>query len=476
MQNSKSIAPARDLSPHPWLLLLVASLAAWFPICRPYLRMGDDFHFAGWLLSGGIPLYFRQDGVWRIFGHELGHGAALANPLFPGVLALGTHVLASLLLLAILRKLLASGRLSLLLASIFAVYPWGSTALTWTSASTYALATMFFLAVLCVLLRTFPVSDSVALPLCIVLAAFSLFSNEALFFAILISGGFVLFRKDMPLTRRLLLAAAPAIGCFIWWVLYKIFPGQMPTEHIKLNPPTLLSGIYYQYTNLWVFQPWASAGTRNLLFFAWSRWQFAAGLILICAVLLCLYWMVPTPEAAPREATGDNRMLGFLLLLLMATVAIYAIGGGFSLDCRKKYPIIPVLLMAIGFAIDRYWPQTIKRPRINRATILTVTLCGIATTWLQIALWRYEATRLDLLVNLLSTQKNPGAVHVNWDSRIQAAWPHANQFWGAPVEDWVLSDAINFKNKIGSPPLYSPPIHSVTFDPKTFLWQPASTP
>jgi hypothetical protein len=468
-------APNRDCPDNPRLFLLVATVAAWFPICRPYLRMGDDFHFALWLLSGGIAHYFHENGVWRILGHETGALSTLANPLLPGLLATVTHTAAALLFLAVLRQLLSSKRLALLLALIFAVFPWGDTALMWACEYTYLLSTTLFLAVLCLLLRVFPLKDSAAVPLCILVAALSLFSHEALFFAMLISGGVVLLRDDgRPLKQRIPLAVAPAIGCCIWWVLYKIFPGRIPVERIKLDPRTLLSGIYYQYTNLWIFQPWASHSIRALLFFAWSWWQFAVAVILVCAVLFCFRRFLPRTTTNQAQAIRDNRMLIFLLVLLVATVAIYSIGGGFSLDSRKKYPIIPVLLMTAGYCIDRYWPRSIPPLRLHRVAILAVTVCGIATTWLQIALWRYEATRLDLLVDFLQTQPDQAAVQVHWDSRIQAAWPHADQFWGAPVEDWVRANAVDLKNLTSPPAQYSPAIEAVKFNPETFRWQPAS--
>jgi hypothetical protein len=395
--------------------------------------------------------------------------------MLPGLLAIATHTIAALLFLAVLRRLLASRSLALLLALAFAVFPWGGTALMWASEYTYLLSTTLFIAVLFLLFRVLPLRNRAAVPLCIFLGTLSLLSHEALFFAMLISGGVVLLRKDeQPLKQRLPLAAAPAIGCCIWWILYKIFPGSIPPEHIKLNLRTLLSGIYYQYTNLWIFQPWSSRGTRSLLFFDWSYWQFLAAFILIIAVLICFYRALPVSPAKPPQLIPDNRLVGFLLLLLIATVAIYAIGGGFSLDSRKKYPIIPVLLMVIGYSIERFRPRGIQPPRIGRPAIFALTFCGIATTWLQIALWRYEATRLDLLIDVLHTQRNPNAVHISWDSRIQAAWPHANQFWGAPVEDWVLADALRLK-AVQSPPVqYAAPIRALEFDAGQFEWKPGN--
>jgi len=462
--------PARKPLPNAWSFLGIAVLAAWFPICRPYLRVADDFHFADWLQSKGVPIYFHEDGVWRILGHELIHGAALAHPLLPGILALATHGIAATLLMLALRRMLSSESLALLLALIFAVYPWADEALMWASAYTYVLATTFFLAGLCLLLRVFPLKNAWAVPLCILCTVLSLLSHEALFFAQLVAGALPLVReRDAPLRERLTLAGAPVAGCGIWMILYRTFPGRMPAEHVVLNPRTILSGIFYQYTNLDIFEPWLRAGTRDLLFFAWSPWQFAAGALLITAVALYGRRALAGLRAETgREASAGNLMLGYLVALLLATVAIYAVGGGFSLDSRKKYAIIPVLLMGVGCGIERIAPKV----RVKSWVILAVVLSGILTTWLQIALWRYEATRLDLLIGFLRTQRDPAAVRVVWDSRIQEAWPRSTRHWGMPVEKWVLANAIRLDARLLPPALPHPQAAAVRFDAARFTWVP----
>jgi len=472
-ETSATLTSAKNKPFTAWTFLLLATLAAWFPICRPYLRMADDFHFAGWLLTGGPMVYFHEDGIWRMLGHELANGATLINPVLQGVLALCTHCVATLLLFVALRRLLVSEFLPLVLALVFAVFPWGGTALLWASGYTYVLGTALFLAAICVLLRAFPLKNSVAVALCIACSALSLFAHEALFFALLISGGFVLLREDASNGKgRLALAAAPVAGCFIWWSLYKVFPGRMPTEHIKLNPRTLLSGVYYQYTNLWIFEPWKSQSTRSLLFFDWSWWQFGIGIVLVCAVAFAIRKAITPSRHEPRPGNTDNRMLVFLLLLVVATVAIYAIGGGFSLDSRKKYPIVPVALMFAGYCIDRFSKKGHPHPHLRTIILPTLVLVGIATTWLQIGLWRYEAVRLDRLVNFLSTQPDPALVQVQWDSRIQAAWPHADQYWGALPEGWVLADAVRLKHLLAPATEPAQQARGLKFDPIQFTWVP----
>ena len=458
--------PVRDRAMR--IFLGLALVAAWFPICRPYLRVADDFHFAWWLMTGGIRLYFQEDGVWRILGHELAHAATVAHPLLPGVLAIATHCVAAMLLLAVLRRLLASESLALLLAAIFAVFPWADEVLMWASAYSYLLGTTFFLVVLCLLLGVFRLKRGVAVPLCVLCAALSLFGHEALFFALLVSGGVVFVREEgKGGMGRMMMAGAPAMGCGVWMVLYRTFPGRMPAEHVVLNLRTLLSGIYYQYTALEIFEPWMRSGTRELLFFGWSGWQFAGGAMLVWAVGLSARWALALP-GAEGTAKKNNGMLIFLAVLVVAMVAIYAVGGGFSLDSRKKYPIVPVMLMCLGYGIERFAP----RVRIHGGAILAVVLCGIATTWLQIGLWRYEAVRLDLLTDFLRTQKDPGSVRVEWDGRVQAAWPRSTRHWGTPVEQWVLTDAVRLKGALAPPVAYAGPVAAVKFDGERFAWVP----
>ena len=437
--------------------------------------MGDDFHFALWLMEHGVSVYFHENGVWRILGHELGNAATLANPMLPGIVSISTHWIATLLFFAVLRQLLDSEPLALLLALVFGVFPWGDTALMWACEFTYLLSTTLFLAVLCLLFRAFPLKASVAAPLCVLCAALSLFAHECLFFALVISGAVVFLRKDgFSARERLPMAMAPLIGCGIWWTLYKIFPGRIPPEHIKIQPRTLLSGVYYQYTDVWIFEPWKSPGTRGLLFFDWAPWQFAVGLVMVGAVVLFVHRAIaPSRGGAPRHPKANYGMFIFLILLVVAAVAIYALGGGFSLDSRKKYPVIPVLLMAVGYGLDRFMPRLLPRGRAFTTTALVMVLCGISTTWLHIGLWRYEAKRLDLLADFLSTQPDANNVTVEWDSRIQAAWPRSTQYWGAPVEQFVVRNAVELKRRLSPPAEYAAPVKAVKFDADRFQWEPA---
>jgi hypothetical protein len=462
-----------------YALVAIAALAAWFPICRSYLRMADDFHFADWLMNGGVRAYFHDYGVWRIFGHQVAAWSVFASPLLPGVLALLTHCAASLLLLAAARRLFVSGWLALCVALVFAAFPWGATALMWASAYTYALSTALFLAVICLLLAVFPIGDFVTIAGCVACSALSLFANESLFFAMMISGGLALLRRDRgDLIKNLPVAAAPAIGGCIWFGLYKIFPGSLPQEHPKLNPRTVLSGLYYQYTNLWVFEPWRNQSARGLLFFDWSWVQFAVGFSAIAAVGFTLIKLRPASDArrGAEASRADRRVLLFLFLLLTASVAIYAIGGGFSLDSRKKYPIVAIGLLFTGCCLDQF-PQVFAfGPRTWKTAVIAALGVGIATSWLQIGLWRYDARRLDLLVNFLSTQPDPDRVQVQWDSRVQAAWPHANQYWGAPVEAWVLADAVAWKRTVAPGKQVAPPARAVVFDPVSFTWEAVDAP
>lgn len=452
--------------------LVIAILASWLPLCRPYFLFADDFHFSEWLITEGIPIYFQELGVWRLLGHESVIGAMLLHPLASGVTGVLLQVTASLLFYALTRQFIHSRSLTLLLALLFAVYPWSEQNLAWAAAQTYVLATIFFFVVVAVMLEVFVLREAPAFLVCFFGALFSSLSNEVLFFELLVSGGFAFFSPRQRLLRqKAILAAAPILGCATWAALHLIFPGVLKLRGVVLAPRALVSAIVYQYTNLEIFEPWFHSATRSLIFFRWTPWLAVAVALLIGA----LFWSWKQNRAARSQTAVDSRtrdktLFLFFALLLLAAAMVYAISGGFSLDSRKKYTFIPILLWIAGCAIERIL-RLEKVSLIARRMILPVALVGIATSWLQIALWRHEVERFDLLLEFLRRQPQPSAVRIDWPSRIQEAWPHCDRHWGVPVADWIVENGISFKNVITAKPDLDPPAKSVHFDSARYVWQ-----
>jgi hypothetical protein len=457
------------------LFLALAVLAAWAPLCRSYIRFGDDFHFTTWLLNGGLPFYFRMHGVWRIIGHGLGNSLPLLHPVALGCVTLLTHLVCVLLFFQLGKELLGSTRLALLLSLLLGVFPWADQVLTWASAYSYLLATVFFLANLLVLHRHAKAGGSplCAGCLCFALTLLSLLTHETLFFALSFSGLIIWFLNGRDSYREWPVIFAPSAACVVWAGLYKMFPGEMTIEHPSLNPRTLVSGIYYQYTNWEIFEPWWKAGARRLIYFDWSSGMILAAIVLVFAFVAAGWSRKQPAPDAERNPARENRLLIFCVLLLFSGIAIYAIGGGFSLDSRKKYTLIPLLLLVGGTTLRRAGLSARVGSVLNPRTLVFVGLIGIFTTWLQISLWRFEAKRMDLLAIALAAQPpNWGErIAIRWESAIQEAWPRSSQHWGVPVEDSMIRDAVELKMKLAPPAATDPAVTTLRFNPNRFVWE-----
>ncbi len=142
-----AVAPALALA-----MLLALALLAWWPLFEARPALADDYLF-GPTAKLGVAPYWRIYGIWRIAGHPVPFWVRDFIPHGDRALALLAHLGAVTLFYALLRRLVASEPLQLAAALVFATMPFGFQALTWNSALTFALSTIWTLAALFVTLR-----------------------------------------------------------------------------------------------------------------------------------------------------------------------------------------------------------------------------------------------------------------------------------------------------------------------------------
>ncbi|HEV7403796.1 MAG TPA: hypothetical protein VGO11_12745, partial [Chthoniobacteraceae bacterium] len=141
------VAPALALA-----VLLATALLAWWPLLGARPALADDYLF-GPIAKGGVAPYWHIYGIWRIAGHPVPFWVRDLIPHGDRALALLAHLGAVTLFYALLRRLVASEPLQLAAALVFATMPFGFQALTWNSALTFAMSTIWTLAALFVTLR-----------------------------------------------------------------------------------------------------------------------------------------------------------------------------------------------------------------------------------------------------------------------------------------------------------------------------------
>jgi hypothetical protein len=361
------------------------------------------------------------------------------------------------------------------------MFPFGFEAQTWIAAYDYVFALPFFLANLLILARheelDWPIS--VLFFISSALAVLTALGNECLFFASIFSGLFALIETPTGTgrVRRLLggkgfLTLAPLTGCVVWLAMYYAFIGKDTPKHItEIHPQSILSVYYRQYSLLDVFVPWLSPITRHFVFTGWSAITVAA--ITICLILF-LSGLGRLSKRAEysfgfRQATSC-KLVAILALLLGASL-IYAVGGGFSLDSRKKYPLVPLLLLLGCWTFRFVFKERQVLAPAFLAFVATICIAAAMTTWLDVGIWKYETARYNALAEFIVKHEVQGDIAVSWNPDLSRAWPQMRRSLGFGFDEaWVLNLAVEYRGGDRISVAASDKSTVIEYDPEASRW------
>jgi hypothetical protein len=448
-----AVAPALALA-----VLLALALLAWWPLLQARPALADDYLF-GPIAKGGVATYWHIYGIWRIAGHPVPFWVRDLVPHGDRALALLTHLSAVALFYRLLRRLVSSEPLQLAAALVFATMPFGFQALTWNSALTFALSTIWTLAALFVTLR--PVNTPGAgVKVGLAAAALSflaLSANEASLVLVawvalyqVARGGFG--KAGRP---RWIMAALILLFEGAWVVLHLATRGSWFMKRVSFNPASLVSGLFYQWRQVTYFVHLPRLGSW-LTLGAWLSAVAAAGVAL-------LLWRAGRGAADGREGlgvspTGPSIRLAFALLPI-AAVAVYALGGGFSLDARKAYSIWAFLLIAGA------WFMAAASARAQRAALwIAIALCPLLVLCSQATtrVWLQTAGIFERANHVIVDQALEGPYRFHWQPDAYTAWADFELLSGFRFDTpWLLAYAVGESAIMEGPP------HT------TLTWQPA---
>jgi hypothetical protein len=92
--------------------------------------------------------------------------------------------------------------------------------------------------------------------------------NEAIFFSLCVAGVIVYARYDLIRSGKAaatVVSAVPLAGAVAWAAIYEATKPPRPFKSVgAINIRSILSGIYYQYSNLEVFEVWFSSHCANM--------------------------------------------------------------------------------------------------------------------------------------------------------------------------------------------------------------------
>lgn len=468
----------------PYLLLTVAILLAWFPAIRNYTAVADDYLDLT-ILKDGWAGWYRVWGIWRIWGIPLSTWAVKTHPLAPGLLVLGAHLLAVYCFYKVCVMLLKDVWLSLVLALLMGIFPWGYEALLWSAAQFPVLAHPLFWANLIVLLnyaRKEREQQKLAFALSFLLTALCSLGSDYLIFSSMVSGVIVWMPEGKlswsAIKRRMLShysGWAPLLASLSYIVVWKLVSENAVKDYKapSLNLRSILSTYYYQYTNAWIFQPWFNPATRRLIFFSWGWPQIVAAVLLLLALtaLLIIVFSKSTLNEATIWRSREN-ILPCIILLLLGGSLVYAMSGGFSLDSRKKYSLIPLILLLLGWCWRKLTVVPARASFRSAALLSLLIIAGVSTTWLGIGTWRYEVARHAALVDYLKAQRISGEIQLESHPDLYAAWPKLQLLIGFRMDDtWVLNNALGYQGAELVQVSRSTAATRLRFDPDRFRWE-----
>ena len=459
-----------------YVILTSGTLLAWFPLLGASLPVADDFPFMAIIKNGGLFGYLRSFGLWRPLGQYLPIRLFLENPLYHPVLVLCTHLAAVVLLFHVCQSLFGGIRLPIVASLIFALFPFGYEALTWVITYNYILPVPLFLTGLLILIDQHKRRCSTAALFCLIfiLSLLTVLTNECLLFVTAASGAFVWVKQSgewLPRfdRRRLLLTLAPGLGCAVWLGLFYAFPGADTPKHVtSIHIPTLLSVYYRQYSLFDVFVPLLNPVTRGFLTHDWSGKTFVA--VFICAAVF-VFGIVRVSRSFPvGPFTNRMRMMFCIIGLLLGASLIYVVGGGFSLDARKKYPLV-LLLILFGCWASRsvFRPGQMHR-RLFILAVIVASGIGVASTWVIVGIWKYQTKCYNGLADFLIASRVGQPIEIRWNPNFYEAWPQMARSVGYRFDDdWVVNLALEYR---GGAELVKPvgPPKTVQYDPAARVW------
>src|SRR5262249_21600043 len=165
-----------------------------------------------------------------------------------------------------------------------------------------------------------------------------------------------------------------------------------------------------------------------------------------------LIWVI-LPRVATLHATDTaafarilpGRFTLFSLVLLLSAAAIYALGGGYSLEARKRYLIVVNVILMFGALGHWLWSQSMRRPETERvsavsakpltAATASLVIIGCTTSLMMISLWQRELARLNSLLATIVAEHLTGPIVIEWNPYLFDIWPHAARSWGGTFDE-----------------------------------------
>jgi hypothetical protein len=415
------------------ILVFTVSLAANSSLLATYYFAGDDY----FQFDKSIADWFATRGIWRIVGIPL-PGWLVSRDVYAFAL-IAAHAIGGYFFFLVARRGFGSVAYALLLTIIVMAFPWGYEALIWASAAAYVFASCLLWVILWALLSLRADQRQIYLRAAgLLFASFlCLLIHEAVFFSLCVAGFVVWMRPDFwrDWKSAAAVSLAPLVGALLWGVIYELTKPAVPIYSVTdLRLRSALSALFYQYRSLEVFDVWTNDLLRNYAISIIQSPNLILALLALCAVpfLVGAIMRAARVESVDtvRQQKTQIKPIAFLIWMVLVcegAAFIYALAGGYSSDPRKRYIIMPMVIMSAAAAIWLIWgPQRTRAfwPRGSSVAISAICIFGCLTSLLTISIYKMEIKRIYLLADLIVQNTISDSFQSDWS--LKTIWPSSS--------------------------------------------------
>ena len=416
------------------ILVFTISLAANSSLLGTYYFGGDDY----FQFDISIADWFATRGIWRIVGIPL-PGWLVSRDVYAFAL-IATHAIGGYFFFLVARRGFGSVAYALFLTIIVMAFPWGYEAMVWASAAAYVFASCLLWVILWALLSLRADQRQIYVRAAgFLFASFlCLLIHEAVFFSLCVAGFVIWMRPDFWRNWKSAAAVslAPLAGALLWGMIYELTKPAVPIHTVKhLHLRSALSALFYQYRSLDVFDVWTNDLLRNYAISTIQTPNLILALLALCAVPFLVGAIIRAARVESvdtvRQQKTQIKPIAFLIWMILVcegAAFIYVLAGGYSLDVRLRYIIMPTVIMGAAASIWLIWgPQRTRTFSLRGSSVAISAICifGCLTSLLVISIYKMEMKRVYLLADLIVQNKIADSFQLDGRTDLKTIWPSA---------------------------------------------------
>ena len=443
------------------IALLLAFGAAWLSQTFTYIPLSEDFMHAASFNSGFVDCVkslYEITGIRRSFGMVSNVPLCAAPVVVTNYILLAEHLIATLLIYDVSRRLSRSSTTAYVCALLFGVMPLGYGAITYACGSYVIAPTIFLLLGISIMLRHVENPkwrEGVVVAVCSTSFIVCCILAEHLVFATAFAG-FLAFTNQstvqkMPIKaicQPLILAPACTVAIYILLILVtQSGSGLMDAKWEDasmtetFNPTTLLSVWYYQWRNILYLEPLFSLVAIEASLHEIGVVRILVGIMIVATLLGLLHYVgKKSNERLAGEGLKERPSIPWwrssvpvVLMMMLGASLVHALAGGYSVSSRHNYVPLALVVLLLAAASPYLVNKLSYLARYRFALLAVLSMVAILTNWLVIGINRYELCRYTAICDFFEDNPQTENVRVIYEPPLYYLWPNIAKTTSTPM-------------------------------------------